>query len=157
MTAAAIEPSICFVGPGNLPALAREYGHHGVGGMEVQQTLLARALARRGFDVSMVTADFGQPDGASWEGVVTWRAYGRNAGLPVIRFIHPRWTSMWAALKRADADIYYVSGAGMLLGLVTMFARRYDRKVIFRVASTTDCSPRTLRIPLWRDKIPCFQ
>jgi glycosyltransferase involved in cell wall biosynthesis len=146
------EPSICFVGLANLPVLAREYGQHGVGGAEVQQTLLAKALARRGYVVSMVVADYGQPDGASWEGVTTWRAYKFAAGLPLMRFIHPRWTAVWSALKRADADVYYVSGAGMLLGLVTMFARQYGRKVIFRVASTSDCDPRTLRVQFWRDK-----
>ncbi|HEV7714221.1 MAG TPA: glycosyltransferase family 4 protein [Steroidobacteraceae bacterium] len=146
------EPSICFVGLANLSVLAREYGHVGVGGAEVQQTLLAKALARRGYEVSMVVADYGQPDGASWDGVTTWRAYNLAAGLPLVRFIHPRWTAVWSALKRADADVYYVSGAGMLLGLVTMFARQYGRKVIFRVASTSDCDPVTLRVKFWRDK-----
>lgn len=145
-------PSVCFVGPGNLPALAPEFGHHGIGGMEVQQTLLARALARHGYDVSMVVADFGQPDGASWDGVRTLRAFRRSAGLPVLRFIHPRWTKTWAALKRANAQIYYVSGAGMLLGLTAMFARSQERKLVFRVASTTDCDPATLRVRYWRDR-----
>ncbi len=72
----------------------------------------------------------------------TLRAFRRSAGLPVLRFIHPRWTKTWAALKRANAQIYYVSGAGMLLGLTAMFARSQERKLVFRVASTTDCDPR---------------
>jgi hypothetical protein len=42
-------PTICFVGLANLPVLAREYGQHGVGGAELQQTLLAKALAARGY------------------------------------------------------------------------------------------------------------
>jgi len=145
-------PSLCFVGPGNLPALAREYGHLRVGGMEMQQVLLARTLAKEGYDVSMVVADHGQPDGASWDGITTWRTYARDAGLPIVRFIHPRWTSVWSALKRADADIYYVSGAGMLLGLVALFARRYHRKLVFRVASTLDCDPATLCVEHLRDR-----
>ena len=64
-------PSVCFVGLTNLPVLAREYAHHGIGGMQVQQTLLARELTRRGFDVSMAVADLGQPDGARWDGITT--------------------------------------------------------------------------------------
>ncbi len=64
----------------------------------------------------------------------------------------PRWTSIWSALKRADADIYYVSGVGMMLGLVAMFARRYGRKFVYRLASTSDCHPDTIHVRLWRDK-----
>src|ERR1041385_2641628 len=124
-------PSVCLVGLMNLPVLAREYAHHGIGGMQVQQTLLGRQLLKRGFDISMVVADLGQPDGATWGGITTWSTFKPDAGFPVFRFIHPRWTSIWAALKRADADIYYVSGAGMLLGLVTMFTRHYGRNVVY--------------------------
>jgi glycosyltransferase involved in cell wall biosynthesis len=146
------DPSICFVGLANLPALAREYGSNHIGGAEVQQTLLARALARRGFDVSMVVANYGQPDGATWDGVRTYRAYRFHEGIPVFRFIHPRWTAVWSALKRADADVYYVSGAGLLPGIVGAFARRYGRKVMFRAASISDCSPKTLRLRFARDR-----
>src|ERR1700720_3462283 len=100
-------PSICFVGINNLPALTPEFPNRGVGGAELQQTLLAKALVRAGFEVSMVVADLGQPDGAEWHGIKTYKAYRPDAGLPLLRFIHPRWTQLWAAMKRADADIYY--------------------------------------------------
>jgi glycosyltransferase involved in cell wall biosynthesis len=145
-------PTICFVGLANLPVLAPEYGQHGVGGAELQQTLLAKALAARGYDVSMVVADYGQPDGAAWYGVKTYKAYRATAGIPVLRFIHPRWTGVWAAMKRARADIYYVSCAGALLGQVALFARLHRVKVIFRIASNSDCDPDALLIRYWRDK-----
>jgi glycosyltransferase involved in cell wall biosynthesis len=145
-------PSICFVGLTNLPVLVREYAHLGIGGMQVQQTLLARQLVKRGFDVSMAVADLGQPDGASWDGITTWRTYKPEDGIPVLRFIHPRWTSVWSALKRADADIYYVSGVGMPLGLAAIFARQYGRKVVYRLASDSDCHPDTLFVRYWRDR-----
>jgi glycosyltransferase involved in cell wall biosynthesis len=145
-------PRICFVGLANLPVLAREYGHLGVGGQEVQQTLLARALARRGYDISMVVADYGQPEGATWDNIRTFRAYRPQAGLPVIRFIYPRWTSVWSALKRANADVYYVSGAGMITGLLAMFTRRYGRRMVLRIASNADCDPGKLLIRYARDK-----
>ena len=145
-------PSICFVGLGNLPVLAREYGSHGVGGAELQQTLLAKALAAQGYDVSMVVADYGQPDGAAWDGIKTYKAYRPEAGLPGLRFIHPRWTSLWAAMKRARADIYYTSCAGALLGQVVLFARVHGAQVVFRIASNSDCDPAALLIRYWRDK-----
>jgi glycosyltransferase involved in cell wall biosynthesis len=143
---------VCFVGLGNLPVLAREYNHHSIGGEQVQQTLLACALAREGYDVSMVTADYGQPDGAVWEGVKVYKAYAPNAGVPVVRFIHPRWTGVWNALQRADADVYYVSCAGAIVGEVAMFCRKFGRKMIFRVASDRDCEREGLLIKYWRDK-----
>ena len=145
-------PTTCFVGLANLSVLAREYGGLGVGGAELQQTLLARALAAQGYDVSMVVADHGQPDGAVWDGIKTYKAYRPESGLPGLRFIHPRWSGLWSALTRAGADIYYVSCAGALLGQVVLFTRLYGGKVIFRVASDSDCDPATLLIRYWRDK-----
>src|ERR1700722_1213968 len=105
-------PSICFVGLNNLPALAPEFRHLPMGGAELQQTLLAKGLASAGFEVSMVVADLGQPDGTTWSGVRTFKAFGPDAGLPGLRFVHPRWTGVWGALKRANAAIRYCSCAG---------------------------------------------
>jgi glycosyltransferase involved in cell wall biosynthesis len=148
----ALPGSVCFVGFGNLPVLAREYADRCAGGAERQQTLLARALARRGWPVSMIVADLGQPDGAVWDGIETRKSYSPEAGIPVIRFLHPRWTRLHAALRRADADIYYTSCAGGHLAQVVLFARPRGRKVIFRVASDSDCDPRTLLVRYWRDR-----
>lgn len=137
----------------NLSALAPEYGAAGTAGEPLQHTLLAKALARRGFEVSMVTADQGQPDGAIWDDVRTFKAFDRNAGLPLLRFIHPRWTGLWSALGRADADVYYTSCAGGIVGQIAMFCTRRRRRFIFRVASDSDCAPETLLIQscYWRD------
>lgn len=151
--ACAAPGSVCFVGIGNLPVLAREYAAQRAGGAELQQTLLARALARRQWRVSMVVADHGQQDGQAWDGVMTYKAYRADEGIPVVRFLHPRWTKLHAALRRADAEIYYTSCAGGHLAQVALFARGRGRKVVFRVASDTDCDPRTLLVRHWRDRM----
>jgi glycosyltransferase involved in cell wall biosynthesis len=147
-------PRICFVGLHNLPVLAREYSAHGIGGEEVQHTLLARALTARGYDVSMVVMDYGQADGAAWEGIKTYKTYRAEQGLPVLRFFHPRWTGVWAALARADADIYYLSCASLRVGLASLFAGKHSRKLVFRIASDMDCEPKKLLIEYnyWRDR-----
>jgi glycosyltransferase involved in cell wall biosynthesis len=120
----------------------------------VQHTLLARALSARGYEVSMVVMDYGQTDGAEWEGIKTYKTYRSEDGLPVLRFFHPRWTGVWAALRRADADIYYLSCASLRVGLTSLFARRHHRKLVFRIASDMDCEPRKLLIEYnyWRDR-----
>jgi len=143
---------ICFVGLDNLPVLAPEYRDHYIGGESVQQTLLARALARRGHQVSMVVGDYGQPDGATWDGIRTWKAYSARAGIPVLRFVHPRWTGIWSALARADADVYYTSCAGMQVGEMALFCRRHGKRLVFRAASDSDCDPSRLLVRFARDK-----
>jgi glycosyltransferase involved in cell wall biosynthesis len=145
-------PRVCLVGLANLRMLAPEYGRLGAGGAELQQTLLAKALVRHGFDVCMVVADHGQPDGAVWDSVRTYKAYPPEAGIPVLRFVHPRWTGMWAALQRADADVYYTMCAGALLGQLALFARRHRRRLVFGVASDSDCDPRSMLVRYWRDR-----
>lgn len=143
---------ICFVGLENLPVLAAEFEQGGIGGAQVQQTLLARALVRRGFSVSMVVGDYGQADGTTWSGVQTYKAYSVHEGIPVLRFVHPRWTKLWGALRRADADVYYVSCAGAQVGQVAIWAARNGRRMIFRVASDADCQHDRLLISFWRDR-----
>jgi glycosyltransferase involved in cell wall biosynthesis len=146
-------PHVCFVGLGNLPALAPEFSAQAMGGAELQQALLARALARRGWPVSMIVADCGQPDGASWHGIRTFKAYRPREGIPGVRFLHPRWTKLQRALRRANADIYYTSCAGAQLAQVVWFAHRRGRKVIFRIASNSDCDPRKLLVQYRRDRL----
>jgi Glycosyl transferase 4-like domain/Glycosyl transferases group 1 len=143
---------ICLVGLDNLPLLVPEYRQHYIGGESVQQTLLGRALARRGFDVSMIVSDCGQIDGSQWDGIRLFKAYRPHAGLPVLRFIHPRWTGLWSALARANADLYYTSCEGMHVGLLAMFCRRFHRRFVFRTASDADCDRSRLLVQFARDR-----
>ncbi|CAN5768007.1 hypothetical protein BH11PSE12_BH11PSE12_33550 [soil metagenome] len=143
---------ICFLGLQDLPVLAPEFNHHGIGGEQVQHVLLAKALVRRGHDVSMVVFDYGQDDGACWDKVTTYKAYRLDAGIPILRYVHPRWDGLWSALRRADADVYYASCAGMQLGLLALFCKKFGKKYIFRAASDTDCEPDKLLVSYWRDK-----
>lgn len=143
---------ICFFGLENLPVLAEEYNQHAIGGEQVQQTLLAKSFVRRGYSVTMVVRDYGQGDGSIWDDISTYKAHKPSEGIPVLRFIHPRWTKTWNALRRANADVYYTSCAGMHVGLLAMFCQRYKKKFIFRTASDTDCDRKQVRVPLARDR-----
>ena len=145
-------PRVCFVGLENLPVLSRAYNQHGIGGEQVQHTLLARALARRGWQVSMVVADYGQADSARVDGITLHKAHPLSGGVPVLRFVHPRMTGLWSALRRADADVYYLSCASMQLGMAAAFTRLHSRRLVFRLASDTDCEPDRLLIRHARDR-----
>jgi len=73
-------------------------------------------LRRRGREVSFVTYDHGQADGVEIDGIRVYKAFERQAGLRGLRFVHPRWTGLCAAMRRAGADIYYQRTAGVESG-----------------------------------------
>ncbi len=100
----------------------------------------------------MVVLDYGQPDGEIIDGIRVWKAYRENAGIPIIRFIHPKATSVLSALRKADSDIYYQSCSGALTGLVSWYCGRNHRSFIYRVASDADCSPELPLIKYNRDR-----
>lgn len=143
---------ICFINYDNYPVLNPEFGGNYIGGESVQQILLARALANKGHEVSTIVADLGQPNGEVIDGIKVWKTFAPGAGLPVLRFIHPKLTHIVSALRHADADIYYQSCAGMITGITAWYAQRHKRKFIFRVAHDTDCIPGKQIIPYWRDR-----
>jgi glycosyltransferase involved in cell wall biosynthesis len=130
--------SICFVAPHAWPALSGDARHRELGGAEVQQALLARQLAARGHRVTMICIDYGQPEGARVDGVTVLRCFRKDAGLPVLRFAHPRLTSMWRALAAASADVYYCRSASMWIGVVAEYARRNGARAVYAGASDKD-------------------
>jgi glycosyltransferase involved in cell wall biosynthesis len=150
--AAARLPSICFVAPFAWPVLAGIPELKIVGGAEVQQSILSRALAQAGFDVSMVCNDFGQPDGVRVHGVTVYKTHRLEQGIPVVRFLHPRLSTTWGALKRANADIYYTRSCSMLTGVVAAFCARHGRRSMFAAASDVDFIPEKQPLRFRRDR-----
>ena len=143
---------ICFVETQGYSVLSSDTRRSTTGGESIQHALLARAFAERGWRVSMVSADFGQDDGVVIDGIQVWKTYKLSAGVRYLRFIHPRLTSIWRALRSADADIYFQSCAGLMTGVVARFVASRNRKMIFRVAHDSDCVPGQQLINLERDR-----
>lgn len=146
------KPRICFVGLDNYAFLRPELGITHMGGEAVQQSLLARQFVREGYDVSTVVLDYDATDSGVIDGIRLIRAYRPNAGIKGVRFIHPRATGIWSALRKANADIYYESPAGVLTGITAAFCRMHNRKFLFRIASDANCVPGEQLIGLWRDR-----
>lgn len=142
-------PKICIVGLKCYDLLSDAETPRYIGGIENQLVLLARGLADLGFAVSFVAYDHGQPDGVEHHGIRIYKAYDRAGGIPGVRFLHPRWTGLCAALARADADIYYQMGAGCETGQIAGWCHRHQTHFIFATASDADCVP---ALPLLKDR-----
>ena len=137
---------VCFVAPGAYGALSERPDLRHIGGAEVQQLLLARELSRRGHQVSFVTLDHGQRDGDRVGEIRVFKAYRAEAGLPVLRFTHPRWSGLVGAMGRADADVYVQRGAGVETGQVAAWCRLRRRPFLFASASDSNCERSVPRI-----------
>lgn len=145
-------PHICFVAPNIWPVFSRDPDNELMGGAEVQQSILARALVRAGYRVSMISLDFGQPQRVLLDGVMVHKAYRPNAGLRVLRFIHPRVTTLWRAMRAVDADVYYQRCSAMLTALVAVFCRSHGKRSIFASACDLDFLPGRQPIRYLRDR-----
>jgi glycosyltransferase involved in cell wall biosynthesis len=146
-------PHICFVAPTAYPALAGDESIKMIGGAQIQQTIIAKELVARGYRVSMICMDHGQPSPVDIGGVTVHKAYGPDDGLPMLRFIWPRLTSIWRCMTQADADIYYYRAAGMLAGVIAAYAKLRGKKSIYAVAGNPDLEPNTNRIKYKRDRL----
>ncbi|MBA1444486.1 MAG: glycosyltransferase family 4 protein [Chromatiales bacterium] len=125
-------------------------GH--VGGVERQTSMMAFWLQKKGFDVSIITWDEGQEQDFVIDGVRLIKLCRKDEGLPGMRFFHPRWSSLNAALKRADADVYYQNGAEYVTGQVALWCKRNRKKFIFSSASDADCQRNLPCLDSFREK-----
>jgi glycosyltransferase involved in cell wall biosynthesis len=132
------KPSICFIGMNNYSLLSGREDIPQIGGAEVQRMLIARELRSRGYRVSFVTLDHGQPDGIEHDGVRVYKAYALDKGLRLLRFVHPRWTGLRSAMARANADIYCARGVDNEAGQVALWCRRHKRPFVFWGAIDAD-------------------
>ena len=133
-------PRLCLVSHAAYGAMTGGATGH-IGGVERQTSFTARWFAARGYPTNLVTWGDGPVEDECVDGVQIIKVCRRGAGLPGLRFFHPRWTSLVAALRRADADVYYQNCAEEVTGQVALWCRRHDRPFVYSVASQADCDP----------------
>ncbi|MEM7278905.1 MAG: glycosyltransferase family 4 protein [Pseudomonadota bacterium] len=129
---------ICLVAHFAYGALKHGDSGH-VGGVERQMSILGPWLAAQGHEVSILTWDEGHPNDEIINGVRVIKICKQSAGLPIIRFFMPRWSGLIAAMKKANADIYYQNCAELVTGQVAFWCRKNNRRFVYSVASDPDC------------------
>ena len=144
--------NICLVAHYAYRALTNESAGH-IGGVERQIALMARWLAGRGHDVSVVVWDEAQATETMVDGVRILPVCRRSAGIPGLRFFTPRWTSLVRALRTADAELYYHNCAEYVTGQVALWARRNQRKFVYSIASDPECDPRLEILGSLRERV----
>lgn len=133
-------PRLCLVSHAAYGAMTGGAGGH-IGGVERQTSFTARWFAERGYPTSLVIWGEGPVGDECVHGVQIIKICPRGAGLPGLRFFHPRWTSLVSALRRADADVYYQNCAEEVTGQVALWCRRHGRPFVYSAASQADCDP----------------
>jgi len=129
-------------------------GHSGfIGGVEWQTSLLARWLAQQGYRVSMLTWREEGPEEQLVDGIRLITVCRQDAGLPGIRFFHPKWTGLVRAMRRADADVYYQNSAECVTGQAAAWCRRNGKAFVFSAASDADCVPNLPELKTFRERL----
>jgi glycosyltransferase involved in cell wall biosynthesis len=146
------KPKICIIAHYATGAmLGGRKGH--VGGVERQTTLTARWLAARGYEVSLLVYNEGQDTDMMVEGVRMISMCKTSDGLPGIRFLHPRTTSLFKAMRKADADVYYHNCAEYFTGWIAWWCKMNKRKFIYSSAHDQDCDDRLQALPKLYERV----
>lgn len=127
-------------------------GH--IGGVERQAVLLARFLKKAGHEVSVIT--WADNESSDWEDPFGIRMIGTcpaDAGIRVLRFVAPRWTSLVRALNRANADVYFHNAAEVETGQIGLWCRQRNRKFVYSVASEPACTADLASLNGYTEKI----
>lgn len=145
------KPRICFVAQNSYKTLTGEESAN-IGGVEMQMPMMARWFAQQGYPVSMICWDEGYGPETTAEGIKIISICGRDAGIPGIRFITPRWTGLVRALTRADPEIIYYNYGDLEFGQIVLWAQRHDVPVVYSAANNMVCLKDLPSLPDWRDK-----
>ena len=144
--------TVCLIAHNAYGVLAKEETPH-VGGIEVQVPMMSKWLAARGRKTTMISWDTGYEDGIVHDGVIVRKLCRQSSGIPILRFIHPRWTSFINALSRANSDVYYYNCGDMGLGQLVLWAKIRRKKVVYSVANTVDCTQELPALKPLRERI----
>ena len=134
---------ICFFALNAYPVITGKFDNHfgAIGGSELQQSIIGTELAKNHFDVSFIVYNNSNDNSPLVErhGQITFfKTISKNFQFLGIRSYLTCIRSLWNAMSRANADIYYQRGSGRETGIVALFCLLKRRKFIFALSSDVD-------------------
>lgn len=126
-----------------------------IGGIETDLVTLARLLAAEGKRVALVVYDEGQPAIVDVDGIMVFRSFSVDAGLPLLRFLSPRATGILKTVRRIRSRYVVQMGASVETGwtaIATKWLSR-GRKFVFLTGSDTDCMASLPRLDQLRERV----
>jgi len=126
--------NVCFVCPKAYPLLDPSCPAT-FGGAEVDLYLLGRELAKDdGFGVHFITADYGQPAEQHIQNIHVIKSLNIHQN-PLLG----AW-KLWRAMKKIDADIYFLESASLGVALAAFFCRHFQKAFVYRTASMLEAN-----------------
>lgn len=123
---------ICFISRQVYPYLSKE-NHNSAGGAELQETLLAKEIFKRGNKVYFIVGDYGQDRYVSVEGLDVYKGFfSYNKGF-VSKILEPIY--FWRLLLKINADVYYRRTPHNLTVVIGLFCKIKRKKFIFAAGS----------------------
>ncbi len=141
-------PSICFVVTNRVMVnLLTSTGPPAMGGAELQLYLFGRALKKKGWRVSYLVGDCGQPQALETAGGLSvLRAYGRADNRPAWQTLFRSLPEFWRSLAKVNADIYISRGLTGQAGVIRALTRLLRRRYIFWFGKNADAKYGVLRL-----------
>jgi glycosyltransferase involved in cell wall biosynthesis len=133
----------------NAYSLFNPSGAAPMGGAELDMYTVAVALSEY-HKVSVITGDWGQAEKERYGEITVYRSIrlGGSYLYGLYRF--------WKSLADADADVYISSGAGIEVGIISIFCRLNRRKYCYRTAHEMDCNGSYIRNSGWRGRLYAY-
>jgi glycosyltransferase involved in cell wall biosynthesis len=130
--------SVCFISLDAYPLFSRKETSV-QGGAEVDIYMLSTELSKdKKFKVSLITGDYGQDPVEQIEDITIYKTADlRNPAAAAL--------SIWKAMSRANADIYFKKGASSIAALVALYCRLHRRSLFLRTAADIDCDGTYIR------------
>ncbi len=140
---------ICFISPLIYPLLTNHQDINLIGGAEVQQNILIKELDNKGYDISVVTLDYGQDSLVKvGKNIKIYKMSSKNKNNFIKNsFIFP--FLLYKILKKINANIYYQRKSSFYTGIVAYFCKKNNKKFIFSAAHDNN----TKKFPFKRNNI----
>jgi len=130
---------ICFIAPKAYPLFSPD-AKGVIGGAEVDLYFLATELAKdKDFDVSLITADYGQERCQTIQAVRIIRSLNFKKN-PLIGAI-----KVWRAIRKAGSDIYMIKTISPGMFLLAFYCRLKGKTFLYRTSNTNSCDGTYLR------------